>query len=127
MLSHSRDIQIAFQVLISFLELISGAEDDITRLPYPVVLGFMSMEALPAVKMLNPDRVLPRASPDGSCIMTRIIRTGALPALHRQTLHINLCAMPLAPLPSINAICCQVCWRCARWRLGSRCCRRVRM
>jgi hypothetical protein len=81
MLSHSRDIQIAFQVLISFLELISVAEDDTTRLPYPVVLGFMSMEALPAVKMLNPDRVLPRASPDGSCIMTRIIRTGALPAL----------------------------------------------
>ena len=81
MLSHNTDIKIAFEVFINFLELISGTEDDISRLPYAVMLGFMSMEALPAVKMLNPDRVLPRPSPDGSCIMTRIIRTGALPAL----------------------------------------------
>ena len=112
MLHHSPNIKTAFEVFVSFLELVRGKEADTCKLPYPVMLAFMSMEALPAIRVVGggvTDHVRPRPSPDGSCIMTRIIRS-APSAQHLQ---------------SVTAIRCQACWRCARSPLGSRCCRRV--
>ena len=98
----NNDVKIAIEVLVSFLELVSGHDADTCVLPYGPVLGFMSMEAMPCVKVvgnngagLTNDCVLPRPSADGSCNMTRIIRTGALPTLHRRTLHTYLFVVPL--------------------------------
>jgi hypothetical protein len=87
--AHNDHIKIAFQVFHSFLELVGGKATNSCKLPYAVVLGFMSMEAWPAVKMVGgvAEYVRPCQSQDGSCIMTRIIRTGALPALYRWTFH----------------------------------------
>jgi hypothetical protein len=89
MISHLPDLKIAFEIFVRFLELVSGKGQDSSRLPYGVILGFMSMEAMPAVKMPHSanDCVMPGPSLDGSCVMTRIIRTGALPAVHRWTPH----------------------------------------
>jgi hypothetical protein len=99
MLHHSPNIKTAFEVFVSFLELVRGKEADTCKLPYPVMLAFMSMEALPAIRVVGggvTDHVRPRPSPDGSCIMTRIIRTGAPPALHHLTFHTCIRAVPPA-------------------------------
>lgn len=98
----NNDVKIAIEVLVSFLELVSGHDADTCVLPYGPVLGFMSMEAMPCVKVvgnngagLTNDCVLPRPSADGSCNVTGIIRTDDLPTLHHQALHAYLCIVPL--------------------------------
>ena len=95
MISHRPDLKHAFEVFIRFLELVNGKDQDSCRLPYGVMLGFMSMEAIPAVKVPSSttEYVRPCPSQDGSCIMTRIIRTGALPTLHGWILHTCIRAM----------------------------------
>ena len=95
MISHLPDLKQAFEVFIRFLELVNGKDQESCRLPYGVMLGFMSMEAIPAVKVPSSttEYVRPCPSQDGSCIMTRIIRTGALPALYRWTLHTCICTV----------------------------------
>ena len=39
---HTKNIKVAFEVFLSFLELVGGKDENSCKMPYAVVLGFMS-------------------------------------------------------------------------------------
>jgi len=83
-LPDDEDMRVTFEVFVSLLRMV--AVEDPPSLPFGVVLGFMSMEALPSAKTVgkNIDGVITEIvyplNIGGKCPYTRVIRTGPSPA-----------------------------------------------
>ena len=83
LLPDDEDMRVTFEVFVSLLRMVAS---DAPSLPFGVVLGFMSMEALPSARTVgkNVDGVSAEfvypLNTGGQCPYTRLIRTGPSPA-----------------------------------------------